>query len=635
MKFSFTRDDCRYISILGSRIIILILVNAIFRWIFYGYNYSLFGRLQTSEVFRILAGGLRFDLSLIAYINLPLVVLSVLPFSFRRYMGYQYFLRILFLVVNGAALLLATADMEYYSFNNRRITLDLFMLANEVDFSFRELIHAYWFLFLMFLITLAIMLAADIYFNGYRKLSRQRYHALHAGIFLLVLTITFFLGRGGITGKPLSAINASNYVSFEKSALVTNSPFVFLHSFNAQKVVRKDYFPPEELTTHFTTLKSYNNNLDNRNMNVVVIIWESLSAGYVGSLNDYPGYTPFLDSLMAHSLVFSRGFANAERSNKGIPAILSSFPSLMSTAFVSSTYQDNCITGISNYLKKLNYHCSFFHGGNRGTMNFYSYTKRIGFDAYFGREEFGNDEYYDGIWGIWDEHFLQYFAGKLNELPRPFFSAILTLSSHHPYIVPAKYGNRFKKEHASEIAETMSYTDYSLGEFFRKVAGYSWFSNTLFVITADHPYKLNEHELAAYDEPHMQFRVPIIFYCPGKIKPEFRDAVAQQVDIMPSVLDYVGFNECFNAYGISLFSDTSNIAYQFDNAMYLIQDEQCFLTFDGTETVTSYEVVGRTETTGKEICEDGSRISFLENKIKAIIQTYNNQLVSNSFCGCK
>ena len=164
---------------------------------------------------------------------------------------------------------------------------------------------------------------------------------------------------------------------------------MFLHSLNAKKTPQTAYFSPEELPKYFTTTRSYNNSLENKNMNVVFIIWESLSADFIGSLNGYPGYTPFLDSLIAQSLVFTHAYANAERSNKGIPAILSSFPSLMNTAYVSSSYQDNCMTGISNYLKKLNYHCSFFHGGNRGTMNFYSYTKRIGFDAYYGREEFG------------------------------------------------------------------------------------------------------------------------------------------------------------------------------------------------------------------------------------------------------
>jgi phosphoglycerol transferase MdoB-like AlkP superfamily enzyme len=634
MNHSFSRDDLGYSSVLFKRILLILLIYTLFRWIFYCYNLPLFGKLQPSEMFRMLAGGLRFDLSVIAYINLPVIVLSLLPFSFRRYKGYHYGVFILYLLLNSAALLLATADMEYYSYNNRRITLDLFLLVKEVDFTPGEIIQSYWFLMVLFLLSLAVILTVDIRLNGFKKIPRQRNFILHTGIFILVMGMTIILGRGGIKGKPLSAINASDYASFEKSSLVTNSPFVFLHSLQAKKIPQMTYYTPEELPDYFTTTRTYNNSLENKNMNVVFIIWESLSADYIGSLNGYPGYTPFLDSLIAHALVFNNAYANAERSNKGIPAILSSYPSLMNTAFVSSSFQDNCMTGISFYLKKMNYHCSFFHGGNRGTMNFYSYTKRIGFDAYYGREEFADDTYYDGNWGIYDENFLQFFAGKINEFPQPFLSVVLTISSHHPFKIPEKYVGRFKKGNSSEIAEAISYSDYSLGEFFRKISGYSWFSNTLFVITADHPFMLQEHELSDYNKPEKQFRVPVIFYCPGKIKTERSEIIAQQVDIMPSVLDFIGFNECFNAYGISLFSETFNVTYQFDNNMYRIQDDQLFLVFDGTGPAEFHERKALKGNTSEEMQKEKDRISFLENKLKAIIQTYNNQLATNSFCQC-
>ena len=634
MNHSLSRDDLGYLSVLFRRILLILLIYTLFRWIFYYYNFPLFGKIQTAEMIRMIYGGLRFDLSVIAYTNLPVIVLSLLPFSFRRYKGYHYGVFILFLLLNSAAFFLATADMEYYGYNNRRITLDLFMLVKEVNFTLSEMVQPYWFLMVLFLLTVAVILTADIRLNGFKKISGPQNFLFHTGLFILVMGMTFILGRGGIKGKPLSAINASDYASFEKSSLVTNSPFVFLHSLHAKKIPQMTYFTPEELPNYFTTTRTYNNSLENKNMNVVFIIWESLSADYIGSLNGYPGYTPFLDSLIAHSLVFNNAYANAERSNKGIPAILSSYPSLMNTAFVSSSFQDNCMTGISNYLKKLNYHCSFFHGGNRGTMNFYSYAKRIGFDAYYGREEFADDSYYDGKWGIYDENFLQFFAGKLNEFPQPFLSVVLTISSHHPFKVPEKYTGRFKKGNSSEIAQAISYSDYSLGEFFRKISRYSWFSNTLFVITADHPFMLQEHELSDYNKPEKQFRIPVIFYCPAKIRTERREIMAQQVDIMPSVLDYIGFNECFNAYGISLFSEKSNVTYQFDNNMYRIQDDHYLLVFDGTGPAEFHYLKGLNENAIGTIQKEDNGKAFLENKLKAIIQTYNSQLAKNNFCQC-
>jgi hypothetical protein len=103
---------------------------------------------------------------------------------------------------------------------------------------------------------------------------------------------------------------------------------------------------------------------------------------------------------------------------------------------------------------------------------------------------------------------------------------------------------------------------------------------------------------------------------------------------MPSVLDYIGFNDCFNAFGISLFSETSNVAYQFDNNVYLIQDDQHFLVFDGKGLAKSHDLKIPDGNTGERMPKESDGLPLLENKLKAIIQTYNSQLATNSFCQC-
>ncbi|MBN1413685.1 MAG: sulfatase-like hydrolase/transferase, partial [Bacteroidales bacterium] len=499
MHFSFHRDDFQFISILLKRLLFVLIVYTAFRWLFYVFNISIFGTISAKEIIDIVVGGLRFDLSVIAYSNSLVILLMVIPFSFRKFKCYHQIVFSLFVIVNSFAWLIATADIEYYSYNNRRMTLDLFLLVDEVDFTFRDIFIKYWYLIGLFLLSVTSLIIADIRLNSYQKATRYQNHILHSGLCIITLGLSFFAARGAFTGRPLTAINASNYALFEKSSLVTNSPFVFMHSLDMKRIDHTEYFPPAELPEHFTTTRSYNNALRNENMNIVIIVWESLSADFIGKLNEYPGFTPFLDSILNEALVFKNAYANAKRSTEGIPAILSSFPSLVNVAYVRSSYQDNCITGISYYLKKRNYHCSFFHGGNRGTMNFYSFSKKIGFDEYYGREEFSDETYYDGHWGIYDENFMQYYGEQLNAFPQPFLSVILTLSSHHPFNLPEKYQGKFKSGRQPGICEAISYADYSLQRFFEQVSSYKWFTNTLFVITADHPHKLNEHELESYN----------------------------------------------------------------------------------------------------------------------------------------
>ncbi|MBN1416233.1 MAG: hypothetical protein JW973_14115, partial [Bacteroidales bacterium] len=132
-----------------------------------------------------------------------------------------------------------------------------------------------------------------------------------------------------------------------------------------------------------------------------------------------------------------------------------------------------------------------------------------------------------------------------------------------------------------------------------------------------------------------QFQVPIIFYCPGKINPGIRDRIAQQIDIMPTLLDFVGYDECFNAFGISLFSDSSNITYQLNNDIYQIQDDQYLLLFDGIRFIEQYAINPGNELNRLFITRENDSVRYLENKLKAIVQTQKSQLITNGFCSCK
>ena len=139
--------------------------------------------------------------------------------------------------------------------------------------------------------------------------------------------------------------------------------------------------------------------------NVVIIIMESLSKEFVGFYNNH-NLTPFLDSLAGHSFIFNNAFSNGLRSIEALPAITASIPTLSNTPFISSVYAQNTFNALPYLLKKNGYSTSFFHGGTRGTMGFYGFAKKAGFQNYYGLEEYGNMDDYDGTWGIYDHSFL-------------------------------------------------------------------------------------------------------------------------------------------------------------------------------------------------------------------------------------
>jgi phosphoglycerol transferase MdoB-like AlkP superfamily enzyme len=410
---------------------------------------------------------------------------------------------------------------------------------------------------------------------------------------------------------------------------VTNTPFTFAYSLFHRKLEEKHYFCKEDIEKHFSLTRIYGLQKNRIHENVVIIILESFSSEFIGSLNNYKGYTPFLDSIIGRSLVFKNAVANAERSNKGIPSVLSSMPSLMDESIISSIYENNSLTGLGIYLKELGYHTSFFHGGSNGTMNFDSYTKFAGLDHYFGRSEFNNEEYFDGHWGIFDEEFFQYFAKKIGEFPKPFLSVIFSLSSHHPYCVPEKYKDKFP-EGQGEIVRSLEYTDFALRKFFESVSQKPWFNNTLFIITADHPFKIDAHFLPEYKLSSRKYAVPVIFFKPGEIKHKVSYRIVQQIDILPSVLDYLGYPKSFQAFGNSVFTDTFDCyGYQFRNQIYQIYDSDYILYFDGDKSIGLFNYNKDTLEKENLLFKQTVVRDRLESKIKSIVQQYNHSLIGS------
>ena len=142
--------------------------------------------------------------------------------------------------------------------------------------------------------------------------------------------------------------------------------------------------------------------------------------------------------------------------------------------------------GFGDNLKAHGYQTSIFHGGNNGTMNFDVFSQHVGFEHYYGRTEYDNDADYDNKWGIFDGPFLQYFANNLDTVSQPFAAIAYTLSSHHPFTLPAGFALPSDIYNWSSFEKTVYYTDCALRDFFKTAAKKAWFGHTLFVITADH-----------------------------------------------------------------------------------------------------------------------------------------------------
>jgi phosphoglycerol transferase MdoB-like AlkP superfamily enzyme len=505
--------------------------------------------------------------------------------------------------------------------------------SDEVVSLLPDFVKDFWFPVVLFFVFsgLFIWISGRIrldltYYNYFDK---RRFFGSLLKSFVIVILTTIAI-RGGIQDKPINIINAGEYTEPEYFPIVVNTPFTLLKTIDESALQEIEYFKDEkELEKVFNPVIKTDKSNSFRKLNVFIIILESFSAEQSAYLNpdlengNYIGYTPVLDSLMRHSLVF-HGFANGTRSIDGIPAIISSLPALLKTPYLSSPYVGNSIYSIAGMLKEKGISTAFFHGGTNGTMGFEAYSKIAGFDRYYGRDEYNNDDDYDGNWGIFDEPFLQYTAGKLDEMKKPFCSAVFTLSSHHPFTIPEKYKGKFRKG-PSPIQESIMYADYSLGKFFETVSKYSWFDSTLFILTADHTSLVYHSEL---QNSLGQYEIPVIFYQHGKWSDTISPEIAQQTDIMPSVLDFLGYDNDFIAFGSSVFDTAgSHFAISYANGIYQLIKDDYLYQFNGENDVALFNIRNDKFLSRNILTKENAVANEMNMFTKAVVQQFNNRVI--------
>jgi phosphoglycerol transferase MdoB-like AlkP superfamily enzyme len=531
-------------------------------------------------------------------------------------------------------------DFVYYRFVDKRATADVFKTfehdTNNIKVFFRFLID-YWpaALFTFFIWFLMVYLYKKVKVEKPGSVNRIGYYSVNVLMIPLVIALVIGAARGGYkhSTRPITISNAARYVDNPRDvAIVLNTPFSIFRTLGKKALVKYKFFDDEKLTRLYNPHYIPDNSKPFKYDNVVIIIIESFAREYIGSLNPgleggkYEGYTPFIDSLIKVSLTFDVSIANGKKSIDAIPSVLSSVPSL-ETPYVISHYANNQINGLAELLKKKGYYSAFFHGAPNGSMGFDSFTKMAGFDDYFGLNQYPDKSDFDGIWGVWDEPFFKFFATKLNSFKQPFLASIFTVSSHHPFKVPEKYTGKFKKGPAP-ILEVVGYTDFALRKLFHDMSLSPWFKNTLFVITADHT---NESIHKEFQNNFGAYCVPIIFYKPGSDLKGFKHRIAQQIDIMPTVLNYLNYDEEYIAFGNNLLDDSyESFAFNTNGSTYNLYMKDHILEMIDNKAVGLYNYKNDLSLENSLIGKEPDIEKQMEEKLQAIIQTYNSRLIDNN-----
>lgn len=646
------------LTVLCWRLLIVYLLLIVLRILFYAFNTDTLGPMSWGEIPALARGSLLFDTANISYCYSLFVVLSLLPLRVREQRWYRRMLFWLWTIVGALVVLVNLADTVYFHYAKKRITVDELHFTDNDNTG-----HILWKAAgeNWYLILIAALLIWGLV-RLYRLVKPAPIRIKSNWVFVPVNTvltlgaIVLLVGgmRGGLSHaiRPIAMSQAAQFaVSPAKASVVLSNPFCVLRTVSNKKISYVKYFPTgEELAARYTPYHypapdslRHSRFGTQHGKNIMIFVLESFSYEHSAYLNPelYKGevsYTPFLDSLMQHGYLFRRGYANGRKSIDALPSVLSSIPSFK-TPFVITPQSLGETRGLGRLLGEEGYSTWFFNGSENKSMGFVAYANLSGIENARTRENYearmGKNDY-DNYWGIWDGPFMQYMARELDDAPKPFFATLFTLSSHHPFVVPAGY-EQILPPGRTKVQQPVAYTDRSLRDFFAYARTQPWYDNTLFVFTADHVSSevYGDESKAPTGNSHILF----FMYTPdGSLRGD-DPHVAQQIDLMPTLLGLTGYDKPFFAYGQDIFevrADTAHaarkgFAINYVNEAFQWITDSTAMFFDEQEVTHLFDLrrdpLEQHNLIGEGVRPDSAQVE----RMKALLQTYYEHLEKSDF----
>ena len=625
------------------RIFLIYICYFFCRVLFVYFNNDLVQVKSISQLAELCYYGLRFDNVAIVYSNMIFILMSIIPWKKTTHPLFQKVVFWVYLLCNAFFLCLNFIDFAYYRFNqNRLMTNFLEVIENETN---KKVLffHFTWTYFHLFLLFFAIIYLLALFYKKVRinplvVINNYWRYGFSSVVLFFGSIALFVLGaRGGDFKKstrPITLIDAMDNVKTPQQAdVVLSSTFTLLKTLGQDNFKKsKDRFTDLEVEKELNTIKLYPpSKRFEKKPNVVIFILESMGREYWGALNepykipDFESYTPFLDSLAQHSLIFPNGYATSRKSIHAMPSILAGIPSF-ETSYASSLYSRQKVNSVVSFANELGYHTSFFHGAANGSMGLLGFSNILGFENYYGRTEFNNDKEFDGSWGIWDEPFLGYMKLVLDQHKTPFLSSVFTITSHEPYVIPKAYEGKFDKGHVP-MHQCVGYTDHALRQFFKKSSKSSWFENTIFIFTADHS---NQTYYPFYEKTVNRFANPLMIFKHNSKLKGIDMRLASHMDILPTVADLIDYPKPFKSWGRSLLSNQDHHPFlinYFSGGSYFIMDENFICVHNGNKAIGFYKLEDK-NMENNLIQSKTRQMIELEKKCSMFLEDYFETLMS-------
>lgn len=593
-----------YLIYLISLLLIQTAIFQSFRFVFLWINFEKIDPDSFKFFKLMLYLGLRFDIIASCYILLLPFILFTFSYFFEKTKPAVYrFVSIYLKVVLVVAFLICSADIPFFAFFNSRLSTSAFLwkdnLGDMAKFIFTDTTKYFYLVLMVFASVVSIFLLLKLQKRLFKNNDNLAKHSLlHKTIVSFFSLCLLIIGMwGGISAKPLTIKSIGYTNHYFINQLSWNPLLSFYDSFDSFTL---DYLETTTAVSKASVYLKGEGEFDSpiartvkagRNpvkANVVLVIMESMSASKVGFMGNKNKLTPNLDYLAQNGYTFSNVYTNGLHTCNGIYGTLFSFPSLMNEHPMNNMLSSSLnFTGFYQSLSENNYQTAFMCTNKENFDNMGAFVKKNGCDHIYSMKNFPKERYV-GAWGPPDEILFDFsipWINKLAENKSPFFTTLVTISTHEPYLLPEF--TSFKPKSADKIDQTYEYADWSIGRFMDSCKMQPWFTNTIFVFIADHGI----NGVTNFEIPLSFHHTPFIIYSPQLLgKPKTYSTMGMQSDVFPTVMGLLNLSYVNNTFGIDLIRETRPFAYFSDDDKLGCISDEYFLCVEksGNRSLYSY-----------------------------------------------
>jgi len=541
-----------------------------------GFYQDDFAHLAFDELIKALLYGLKFDASILAsFVGLPLLMMS-LPFKWSQRLKWQHFWA--WMVYLGLALLIlmAAVDAIYFGLVHRHIGAEVGAILTETEALIKLAFLEYWLLSLIFLIA---MLVGAL---GWRLLLPAgpfpRFGRIRAGVrFLSLFFIVLIVWRGGVGGKPISVGDAFASSSLSAGYLTLNGAFALSRAVMDRSPSPKIFMPDDvalervrnfiygdvgtDFNPNYPLLRAglkvtQTSAIRSMAPNVIVLMLEGWGAGDIDSYRALKGakplgLTPNFDKLAAQGLLFKNFYANGQRSIHGAAAILAGLPTLPGMPFLGEGMEQNKQSFLGELALSQGYETLFLQSSDRASLRLAIVSARAGLSTSLGNEDIPASperKKPENVWGTWDLNTFLEASRRFSMAQKPFLGFIFSSTTHTPFLIPDSRWERMTGGATKDkYLNSLFYADWALGELIADAKKAGYFENTIFVLTADHASDFVEHT----GQVENLFHIPLLITGPG-LRPGFDDRLGSQLDLIPTLVDLLGWHVNYAGFGRSL-----------------------------------------------------------------------------------